>query len=307
MGLFNGEISTFNYQIHPPMKNMHFILMLAICVICHTVNAQSAPEKIPLASGGYVLDGYFYHAGAVSKPTVILLHGLPGNNQSPLDLAQNLNQAGMNILVFNYRGSYTSDGYFSHFHCMEDLDAAITWLKQPPIITQYGIDTGRIVVCGYSFGGGVVLWEAIKNPAIKNIITIAGLDQSVSLKEMAADTLMQVAFAQRAMGMFVPAGPLKSDPQFSYREQISQMIARADEFDVVTHAEKLKDRNILFIGGSLDNLVPMEIHLQPLYQRLMFLGAEHITLQTFNTGHRFNEVRPELAKAIGDWVMGAQP
>ena len=97
------------------MKNMHFILMLAICAICHAVNAQSSPEKIQLTSGGYALDAYLYHTGAELKPTVILLHGLPGNNQSPLDLAQNLNQAGMNILVFNYRGSYASEGYFSNY------------------------------------------------------------------------------------------------------------------------------------------------------------------------------------------------
>jgi len=35
-------------------------------------------------------------------PTAILLHGFPGNQSSPLGLAEKLNTAGLNIFVFNY-------------------------------------------------------------------------------------------------------------------------------------------------------------------------------------------------------------
>jgi hypothetical protein len=121
---------------------------------------------------------------------------------------------------------------------------------------------------------------------------------------MAADTFKQAIFAHQAAWLIAPVGPLKSNPDFSFSNQISQMIDRTDEFDVVKYAEKLKDRNILFIAGSLDRVVPMETHLLPLYQRLLTLGANHVTLQTFNTGHRFNEVRSEVEQTIGEWVMG---
>lgn len=285
------------------MKQVFFVLVLGFCAFISAC-AQTG-EKIELISQGSKLNAFFYSTpDKKSSPTVILLHGLPGNDQSPLDLAKNLNQAGFNILVFNYRGSFSSEGYFSHFNCMEDLDAAIDWLKQPDITGKFQIDTSRIIVCGYSFGGGVVLWQALKNPAIRNIVSIAGLDQSVSLKEMAADTTKQAAFIQRAAWMKAPSGPLKFDPDRSIHDQILDIIRRSDELDVVKYAEKLKDRNILFITGSFDIAVPMQIHQLPLYQKLTALGARNISQRTFNTGHQFNEVRPELAKAIEEWVMG---
>lgn len=285
------------------MKQLHFLVLLGLNAFIYQVSAQSG-EKIELVSQGCKLNAYFYEAPRESSPTIILLHGLPGNDQSPLDLAKNLNQAGLNILVFNYQGSFSSEGYFSHFNCMEDLDAAIEWIKQPDISREFQIDTSRITVCGYSFGGGVVLWQALKNPSIRNIISIAGLDQSVSLKEMTADTTKQAGFIQRAAWMRVPSGPLKFNPNKSMHDQVLEIINRSDELDVVKYAEKLKDRNILFITGSFDTVVPMQVHQLPLYQKLTALGARNISQLTFNTSHQFNEVRPELAKAIKEWVMG---
>lgn len=289
------------------MKTIKFFLLLAVNAIILSVAAQPAAEKINLTSGGNALDAYFYNNPGESKPTVILLHGLPGNNSSPLDLAENLSKSGLKILVFNYSGSYASDGYFSSFNCIKDLDAAINWLKQPQQIAQYGIDTSRIIVCGYSFGGCVVLSGALQNPAIKNIVSIAGLDQSVSLKEMAGDSVKQAAFAGRNSGMFAPAGPLKSNPDIPLKMQVSNMISRVDDFDLVKYADRLKDRNILFIAGWLDTATPIETNLLPLYRKLSTLGAENISISTFNSGHRFNDVRPEIAATIATWISSLNP
>lgn len=43
-------------------------------------------------------------AGAGPHPTVLLLHGLPGNEQN-VDLAQSIRRAGWNVLTLHYRGS----------------------------------------------------------------------------------------------------------------------------------------------------------------------------------------------------------
>ena len=48
-------------------------------------------------------------AGAGRRPTVVLLHGLPGNEKN-LDLAQAIRRAGWNVVTFNYRGSWGSPG-----------------------------------------------------------------------------------------------------------------------------------------------------------------------------------------------------
>lgn len=59
------------------------------------------------------MSGLIYIAsGAGPHPTVILLHGYPGNEKN-LDLAQSLRREGWNVLFFHYRGAWGSEGEFS--------------------------------------------------------------------------------------------------------------------------------------------------------------------------------------------------
>ena len=285
------------------MKYIRLILILTVHVVFITATAQSAREKINLTSGGYALNAFFYgHTGSELKPTVILLHGLPGNDESPLDLAVNLNKSGFNILVFNYRGTFTSEGFFNNFNCMDDLDAALVWLKHPQHMMQYKIDTSLIVVCGYSFGGCIVMTRALTNPVIQYVVSVSGLDQSVSLKSIGSDSLKQAAFESRASSLAAPAGPVKFNPDVNFHDQVNYMISRADDFDVVKYAERLKDKKILFISGWFDTTTLIEENLLPLYRKLHALGANNTSIEVFNTTHRYLEVRPELANTIAAWI-----
>jgi dipeptidyl aminopeptidase/acylaminoacyl peptidase len=82
-------------------------------------------ETFQLPSHGALLNAIVYvAAGPSSHPTVVLLHGFPGNEKN-LDLAQSLRRAGWNVLFFNYRGSWGSPGEFSFTHCLEDAQTAI--------------------------------------------------------------------------------------------------------------------------------------------------------------------------------------
>ena len=60
----------------------------------------------------------------LTTKTVVLLHGLPGNEQN-LDLAQAIRRAGWNVLTLHYRGAWGSPGQFSLQHVLEDADAAV--------------------------------------------------------------------------------------------------------------------------------------------------------------------------------------
>ena len=51
-------------------------------------------------------------SGAGPHPTVLLLHGFPGNEKN-LDLAYSIRRAGWNVLVPFYRGAWGSGGAFS--------------------------------------------------------------------------------------------------------------------------------------------------------------------------------------------------
>jgi len=142
--------------------------------LCGTVCADEHPSPIPSAvitdpapdpanpphsaqvlipSHGVGMNALFYLAGGAGvHPTIVLLHGFPGNEQN-LDLAQAIRRAGWNVLTMHYRGSWGSPGSFSIAHVLEDVDAAVEFVRQPDVAAKYGIDTHRIVLGGHSMGG----------------------------------------------------------------------------------------------------------------------------------------------------------
>lgn len=70
--------------------------------------AGSTELFIPSANSQ--LAGLIYRPNGIQKhPTLILLHGFPGNERN-LDIAQVVRARGWNVIYFNYRGSWGSQG-----------------------------------------------------------------------------------------------------------------------------------------------------------------------------------------------------
>jgi len=155
------------------MKTIRLILLANLLFSIHTILfSQSYPEKIVLSDKNCKLDAKFYPTAKSNRsPAIVLLHGFPGNQASPLGLAEKLNAEGFNVLVFNYQGSYQSEGNFSFDNCIENVGAALHFLKNPASLEKYQIDTSGIYICGYSFGGTIALESGIYNNEIKNIIS----------------------------------------------------------------------------------------------------------------------------------------
>lgn len=95
---------------------------------------------------------FFLAAGEGPKPTMLLLHGLPGNERN-LDLAQAVRRSGWNVLTFTYRGAWGSEGTFSLQNAADDSAAALAFLRTPAAALAYGIDLKHIVIAGHSMGG----------------------------------------------------------------------------------------------------------------------------------------------------------
>ena len=96
---------------------------------------RSAQVLVPSHEMG--MNGLFYLAGGPGPhPTLILLHGFPGNEQN-LDLAQAVRRAGWNVLTLHYRGTWGSPGDFSIVHALEDTDAAVDFVRQPNVAARF--------------------------------------------------------------------------------------------------------------------------------------------------------------------------
>jgi alpha-beta hydrolase superfamily lysophospholipase len=129
------------------------------------ISADPEPDKanspgmqsFQFDSHGSLLNAFVYvAAGSPPHPTVILLHGFPGNERN-LDLAQSIRRAGWNVLYFDYRGSWGSPGDFSFIHCIEDTQSAIVYLRDTANAARLRSDAKTIVLVGHSMGGFVAL------------------------------------------------------------------------------------------------------------------------------------------------------
>ncbi|HEY6843035.1 MAG TPA: alpha/beta fold hydrolase, partial [Thermoanaerobaculia bacterium] len=152
--------------------------------------AQMVVLHIP--SGGVRINGVAYlAAGAGAHPTLVLLHGLPGNEKN-LDLAQAVRRAGWNAITFNYRGSWGSPGSFRFAQNPQDADAVLAYVRENA--SKLGVDTSRIVIAGHSMGGWVAALVAGHDRNLRGAILICAAnmggrrgDRAAIAKHMSED------------------------------------------------------------------------------------------------------------------------
>jgi len=127
-----------------------------------------------IPSNNALLPGFIYRAnGAQKHPTLLLLHGFPGNERN-LDLAQVVRAHGWNVIYFDYRGSWGSQGKFSFRHCVEDVVNVVAFCKKYQ--DSLRIDTSNIVLFGHSMGGWVCLKSLQRLPGVKKGFALSTWD-----------------------------------------------------------------------------------------------------------------------------------
>jgi predicted alpha/beta-fold hydrolase len=285
------------------MKTRKALLSIFLISNSLLLLAQLNPVSIDLRSNGNRLDAKFYQVEKVnSPPTLILLHGFPGNANSPYGLAEKLTKNGINVLVFNYEGSFNSEGTFSWENCMNDIGEAISFLKQEKNIQQFSIDTSKIIVCGCSIGAALALSAAVHNSEIKKIIAVVGgNDLSIYLQKMIKDPAFRTALEKRIAASVNPNGPIKGDSVYIHN-YFGQIMHKYEYFDIIENAENFKNKDILFITAWLDTTVPMEEFIIPVYRHLKNMNPELVSIKAFETDHYFTNKRDELANSITDWT-----
>jgi dipeptidyl aminopeptidase/acylaminoacyl peptidase len=169
-----------------------FLLFIAALIIHHEVLSQNPTDSIVLRdiewdksspagttelripSNGSLLQGFIYKAnGGQKHPTLLLLHGYPGNEKN-LDLAQVVRAHGWNVIYFDYRGSWGSQGEFSFNHCIEDVVDVVAFCKKYSDSLQ--IDTSKIALFGHSMGGWVCLKALQKLPDVQKGFILSAWD-----------------------------------------------------------------------------------------------------------------------------------
>jgi len=252
----------------------------------------AAMEVVQIPSGKVAINGVVYiAAGAGPHPTVVLCHGLPGNEKN-LDLAQAIRRAGWTVITFNYRGSWGSPGDFRFAQNLEDADAVLAFARDPANAAKLRIDPKRLVIMGHSMGGWVTALTAAHDKELLGAAMISAGNMGW-LGKLPRD---QAAKALRSNGMEALAG---TTPEI----MADEIIANTDRFDFVKAAPELTKTN-LFVLTSDDRLAPMSNALSAAISKAGGAGVKTVHVAT---DHSWSDARIRLQAEIIGWLATLTP
>jgi dipeptidyl aminopeptidase/acylaminoacyl peptidase len=286
-----------------PFRSL-FCLSVLLALVGSVPGQTRAASEITIEREGVVLKGKF-HAAAGQGPfaTVILLHGFPGNETDVLGLGGRLSAQGINVLTFNYSGTFGSGGLDSFTHTLEDIGAAFAFIHRAETISAYGIDTTRVFLGGWSYGGGMALTYAALHPDVRAVFSIAGTDHGEFMREYERNPEFAKTMDEGFVSLAAPDGPVRFDKGGPPKEIAAIGIEHIEPaLDLRKSAPLLAPKRILLIAGWDDPNVTVDHHILPFYRALQEAQAQNVRLVAFQDDHAFKKSRADIAQVVRDWI-----
>jgi hypothetical protein len=237
-------------------------------------------EGVSYLSEGELLIGVAYIGlGEGRKPTVFLLHGLPGLEKN-VDIAYALREMGWNVLIPHYRGCWGSEGKYRFTSIPTDVKNAITCMLQRPYV-----DGENIFLVGHSLGAWAAIITSAQDKRVKGVVAIAG-----------GATSSERSDRQRTyLHSLIRQGFLKNT---TLQEALDDWERMAKELASQDWVEKISPRPFLIIGGEQDSTVAPD-RVRAIFERakepkrlVIMEGADHV----------FTRKRKELVETVTSWL-----
>ncbi len=251
--------------------------------------APPAIREVFFDSHGKRLNGLIYLAnGEGPHPTVVLLHGYPGNEKN-LDLAQSLRRIGYNVLFFHYRGAWGSEGEFSFGNVIEDVVSGLDFLRNNA--ATYRVDPDKLILIGHSMGGLAALQGAANDAGVTCVAGIAPADMA-RIPEFGKEA---------ASGFALYSDTLQMLNGWTGEKAIKELTSDEETLLLSPLSEKLSGKSVLLIAGDKDASVSPAM-VQSIADA--YSGNDSITLKhvTLSGDHSFSWSRNALTDAIVDWI-----
>lgn len=244
----------------------------------HSDNFSARSEEIVIAIGMDSIAAFGMLAkGKEKKETVILLHGLPGNERN-LDVAQELRRNGRNVIYFNYRGAWGSQGKFLYANCLEDVREVLDFFSTPVNSEKYKVKPNSFVLLGHSMGGGIALISGAEDKRVQKIAVYspwnAGGDPEFSQEAI-------IGFTMMLESLFM----LNINPH----DFIKDLSDNRSMYSVLNHQDQLNGKSLLILDENRRNEAWIS-HLD---------NAEYYV---WETDHSFSDKRLELIEKISEWI-----
>lgn len=247
---------------------------------------HAGSTELFIPSGNSLLAGLIYRANGKEKhPTLLLLHGYPGNERN-LDLAQVLRAQGWNVIYFDYRGSWGSQGKFSFKNCVEDVVNVVVFCSKYQ--DSLKIDTARLALFGHSMGGWVCLKAMEQLPQIKKGFALSTWNIYGDFKNVQSEKqLLEIVNNPNAgVKYFV----LNATPG----EIFVPVLKEPAFFNLTNTPSKLADRKIIMLDEHEGN--------KELADAFRQANRNIFEYQVWTTDHGFNNKRISLINKVVEFL-----
>jgi pimeloyl-ACP methyl ester carboxylesterase len=245
-------------------------------------------------SEGARLNAIVYVAnGPGPHPTVMLLHGFPGNEKN-LDIAQVLRRAGMNVVFFHYRGSWGSGGEYSPTHAAMDVQNVLDTVQSVEWAGEHRTDPSRIAILGHSMGAFYATMVGSGRDEIECVATLDAWNAGAFGASISESPEGQARLTGALQEAFGDGAPLEgSAAQFT-----EEVVGNAHEFDFVNMVPQLVNKKLLVIAATNGGLAADN---QAYAKSLQEAGAVSFEYHLLEDDHSFSAHRVKLSELVLDW------
>jgi pimeloyl-ACP methyl ester carboxylesterase len=218
-------------------------------------------------------------AGDGPHPLVVILNGFPGNERNG-DVAQALRRLGFEVLSFQYRGSWGTDGTWSWGNVLGDVANVLA-----------AVAAEDIALVGHSLGGFAALMTAAADPRIRAVAAIAPFDLG------RAGALAKADPARRAAYEAAFDGELLALRGTSGAALVDEMQRHAAQWSLAGLRHR---RPVLLVGAGRDTVAEPADHFEPLVEAYRDgPGFRHLVL---DTDHALSDRRVALITAVASFL-----
>lgn len=288
------------------MTRLRTLLSALLALSCTTALAAetgatpASMAELAIPSHGARINGFIYQAaGAGPHPTVLFLHGYPGNERN-LDLAQTARRAGYNALYIDYRGNWGSGGTFTPLNALEDVQSVLAWTRQAGNAAKYRIDPEQIALVGHSFGGWLALMTAGRDRSLRCVAAMAAwnlgwaAERFESHPDEATELRDYIAWSADPAG-----GPMRLDTN-----AVMQSLGKhAADWNYVSRAAAVKDQHVLLVAATRDAPDTSVARHQELEKAIRAAGGNKVEMLVYDDDHAFSSRRIELGEALVGWLQ----
>lgn len=191
------------------------------------------------ADDGVRLHGWLLPAQAVSRGTILFLHGNAENVSTHIGSVAWLPAEGFNIFLIDYRGYGLSEGMPTLDGLHRDVAAAIE-----TVFAIDGVDANRVALFGQSLGGSIAITALARSPHKRRFAALIVEGAFSGYRSIAREALARTWFTW----------PLQWPLSF----------AVDDEYQPIEAIARISPVPVLIVQGEEDPVVPVS-HAEALY------------------------------------------